>query len=135
MREATRNDLPAIVRMTRALHGAADMRIPLDDGHVASFVTSLINRDDGLALVVGEPPHGMLCASIERSPISPVRVAVEHGWHCPRGGGVMLLRAYLAWARGRGAWGARLSTPGGAGRDALRRLGFRPAETAWVVEF
>lgn len=134
MRTATRSDVPAIVRLTKALHVAADMRLPLDEGCVASFAMSLINRDDALALVTGDPVDGMLCASMERSPISRVRIAVEHGWHCQRNG-VGLLRSYLAWARTQGAWGARLSTPGGAGHRALGRLGFRPAETAWIVEF
>jgi len=135
MRAATREDLPAIVRLTKALHVAADMRLPLDEGRVASFALSLVNRADGLALVTGDPVDGMLCASIEASPISRARIAVEHGWHCTGSGGVALLRGYLDWARRQGAWGARLSTPGGTGHAALGRLGFRPAETAWLIEF
>lgn len=135
MRAATRDDLPAIVRLTRALHATADMRLPIDDGCVASFATSLILRPDGLALVTGDPVDGMLCASMERSPLGHARIAVEHGWHCTGGGGVALLRRYIAWAREMGAWGARLSTPGGTGPRALGRLGFRAAETAWVIEF
>jgi len=135
VRAATRDDLPAIVRLTRALHDKADMRVPLDDGRVAAFAVSLMNRPDGLVLVVGDPVDGMLCASIEGVPISAARVAVEHGWHCTGGEGLALLRRYLAWAREMGAWGARLSTPGGTGPRALGRMGFRPAETAWIIEF
>ena len=139
MRTATASDIPAIVRLTRELHAVTDMRIPLDDGMVAAFAGSLINRDDALALVVGEPVAGMLCASIERTPLSPVRLAVEHGWYCSRdarGAGRGLLDAYIAWAREQGAWGVRLSTPAAApmSANALARRGFRAAETAWIME-
>lgn len=140
MRPATASDIPAIVRLTRELHAVTDMRIPLDDGMVARFAGALINRDDALALVVGEPVAGMLCASIERTPLSPVSLAVEHGWYCSRdarGAGRGLLDVYLTWAREQGAWGARLSTPATAQFSglALQRRGFRPAETAWIIEF
>lgn len=138
IRAATRADVPSIVRLTEALHGAADMRLPLQAGRVASFAASLVNRDDALTLIAGDPAHGMLCASIESSPLSEARLAVEHGWYCPAGGGIPALRSYVEWARAQGAWGARLSTPGAAsGRQvrAMKRLGFRAAETAWVMEF
>lgn len=130
-----------MVRMTLALHEATDMRIPLDRAMVRDFCAALIMRSDGLALVVDgeEGPAGMLCASIERTPISTVTVAVEHGWYCGpevRGAGKALLGRYIAWAKDQGAWGARMSTPPAKGfRGGLSRMGFRPAETAWVMVF
>jgi hypothetical protein len=139
MRPATFADVPAIVRMTFALHESIGGKLPLDAGMVAQFAATLIARKDALALVVdGEGgPQGMICASIERLPLSPVPVACEHGWYSARAGhGGPLLDAYLAWAREQGAWGARLSTPAsGVAQASLSRRGFRPAETAWLMVF
>jgi hypothetical protein len=139
IRAATLADVPAIVRMTFALHESIGGRLPLDAGMVAAFAASLITRKDALALVVDGDggPCGMICASIERLPLSPVPVACEHGWYSARAGhGGPLLDAYLAWAREQGAWGARLSTPAdGVAQASLSRRGFAPAETAWVMVF
>jgi GNAT superfamily N-acetyltransferase len=141
IRPATLADVPAIVRMTFALHVSIGGRLPLDAGMVAAFAASLVTRADALALVVdgSAGPSGMLCASIERLPLSPVPVACEHGWYCARearGQGRALLDAYLAWARDQGAWGARMSTPPAPGMTgALVKRGFVAAETAWLMVF
>jgi hypothetical protein len=139
IRPATFADVPAIVRMTFALHESIGGVIPLDAGMISTFAATLIARKDALALVVDgqDGPCGMICASIERLPLSPVPVACEHGWYSSeRGHGRPLLDAYLTWARGQGAWGARMSTPPVPNfKGALSRRGFRPAETAWVMVF
>jgi hypothetical protein len=139
MRAATLADVPAIVRMTHALHERIGGKLPLDAGMVARFAASLVTRPDALALVVDgdDGPCGMLCASIEKSPLSPALIACEHGWYCEaRGQGGALLDAYLAWARDQSAWGARMSTAPAPGmRGALSRRGFVAAETAWLMVF
>jgi N-acetylglutamate synthase-like GNAT family acetyltransferase len=137
IRPATLADIPHVVAMTHALAAHLPVAPPLDDAMIERFAGSLILRRDALALVdeTDAVPTGMLFASIERSPLSPAPVAVEHGWYCERpGAGVRLLDRYLAWAREQGAWAVRMSTPPGALDIAvlLRRRGFQPSETAHI---
>jgi hypothetical protein len=132
-------EVPAIVGMTFELHASIGGRLPLDRTKVDFFARSLVLRKDALALLAVEDdaPIGMLCASIERSPLSSVAIAVEHGWYCRRTGartGHTLLSRYIEWARERGAWCARLSTPAvDPVRSGLARMGFVSQETAWVM--
>lgn len=137
IRSATLADTAQIVRLSRALYAVIRPGIEVEYQAVAVFAQQLMMRPDGLMLVAeqGGAVCGMLAASIEASPLSRQKVAVEHGWYCEaRGGGLRLLRAYLEFA---GTWGAdlkRLTTPPDmAGRAGLRRMGFRPVELVWVA--
>jgi GNAT superfamily N-acetyltransferase len=142
IRAATPDDVPAIVRMTFDLAHATRQPVPLDGPMVARFVRALLDAADAFVRVVDAPggPQGMLVASIVTMPLSPVRIAVEHGWFCgpkAKGQGFVLLAAYENWARERGAYAMRLSTPPSEADRAvphsvLGRHGFALAEQAWV---
>lgn len=139
IRQATPDDAPEIVRMTFDLAHATRQPLPLSAPHVFAFVNQVLAAGDAaLALVVdrGTGPVGMLVATEGASPLSPVRLGVEHGWWCgpdARRHGLALLDRYEAWARARGLYAIRMSTPADAAlRGGLARRGYQPAEQAWV---
>lgn len=82
----------------------------------------------------GEGSTGFLAASIGTASISMLPVAAEHGWWAEQGGGLWLLKQYIAWGRERGCFAVRISTPLHNERAAiiLDRCGFALAEQAWV---
>lgn len=137
IRQATSEDIPAIVGMVAKLHAAADIVLPIDEGVTARFLSGLIASPLGLLLIAGEPPTGFLAASVGKGSISMLPVAVEHGWWAEGGAGLKLLRRYEQWAREQRCFAVRMSTPPGAGRPAtiLERSGFAVAEQAWVKVF
>lgn len=139
IRPATAGDALAIVRMTFDLAGATRQPLPLSAPHVFAFVNQVLAAGDAaLALVVdkGAGPVGMLVATEGVSPLSPVRLGIEHGWWCgpdARRYGMALLDRYEAWARARGLYAIRMSTPADAAlRGGLARRCFSPVEQAWV---
>ncbi|HEV2557967.1 MAG TPA: GNAT family N-acetyltransferase [Microvirga sp.] len=129
--------MPTILAMTARLHEAAGISIPLHAPSTAAFVAALLRSPDGLVLIqeMGGRPVGMLVASIGTSSISPARIAVEHGWWVDpdaRGGGSRLLAQYERWARERGCFAVRMSTPDVSGPAViLKRKGYQQAEVAW----
>lgn len=127
IREATASDILAIVDQVEALRLAVGGPVAVDRAWTARTLAALLESPDGSVWVSG---GGFLAASIQRSIISPVPMAVEHGWLASDGSGLRLLRIYESWARERGAALITLST-GPTGPD-LTRLGYRKTETAWV---
>ena len=127
IREATPDDVIRIVDMVEALRLAVGGPVAVDRPWTARTVAALLKSPDGAVWVSG---GGFLAASIQRSIISPVPMAVEHGWWASDGSGLRLLRIYEAWAKDKGAALITLST-GPNGPD-LTRLGYRKTETAWV---
>lgn len=135
IRRATHDDVGAIVRMTFDLAHATRQPLPLSAPRVAGFVAQCLSSEQALALVAGEPVGGFLVATVAETPLSPIRVGVEHGWWCgpgARGAGLSLLAAYEAWARGLGLYAIRMSTPAPAASGGLARRGFAPVEQAWI---
>jgi GNAT superfamily N-acetyltransferase len=136
IRQATHADIPAIVRMTFELAHETRQPIPICPQTTARFVEAVLSSPDGLALVCGVPAVGFLVATIGVPSCSRVRVAIEHGWWCgagARGSGMALLAAYEDWARSRGCYVMRMSTPAPhAAKGALQRQGFAPVEQAWA---
>lgn len=127
LRSATAADILSIVGMVEALRDAVGGPVPVDRAWTAQTLASLIASPDGAVWVSA---GGFLAASIQRSVISPVPMAVEHGWWAADGSGLRLLRAYEAWAREKGAAFVTLSTA--VDGPDLARLGYRRAEQAWV---
>lgn len=127
IREATASDILTIVDMVEALRLAVGGPVAVDRPWTARTLAALLESPDGSVWVSG---GGFLAASIQRSIISPVPMAVEHGWWASDGSGLRLLRIYEAWAKDKGAALITLST-GPNGPD-LTRLGYRKTETAWV---
>lgn len=127
IREATPDDVIRIVDMVEALRLAVGGPVAVDRPWTARTVAALLKSPDGAVWVSG---GGFLAASIQRSIISHVPMAVEHGWWASDGSGLRLLRIYEAWAKDKGAALITLST-GQVGPD-LSRLGYRRAEQAWT---
>lgn len=137
IRPATTEDIPAIVGMVGELHASVRSPLPMDPVVSARFIGMLL-RSPALGWVrvwdVGDVPTGFLAASITAASISMAPIAAEHGWWASKGGGLRLLKAYLAWSKGQGCFAARMSTPPHNERAAriLTSLGFELAEQAWV---
>lgn len=135
IRPACQADIPAIVRMVAKLHAVAGVALPMDPRVTARFLEALLASPMGLVLVSGaSEPDGFLAASVGTASIAMTPVGIEHGWFCEGGDGLRLLRRYEAWAREKGCYAARMSTPPGTIRASaiLERNGFSVAETAWV---
>jgi RimJ/RimL family protein N-acetyltransferase len=136
IRTATPEDIPAIVGMIERLHASAGVVLPIDRAVTTRFLRMLHASPIGWLRVwdTGAGPTGFLAASIGTASISMLPVAAEHGWWADGGGGLRLLRAYLAWAKSQGCFAARMSTPPHNERAAaiLSRSGFELAEQAWV---
>lgn len=136
IRPATAHDIAAIVAMTERLRASVASPLPVDTDVTARFVAGLLSSPLGWVRVVdtGDGPTGFLAASIGCASIAMLPVAVEHGWWAEQGGGMALLRAYMAWAQERGCFAVRMSTPPHNERAGaiLSRCGFAMAEQAWV---
>lgn len=136
IRPATTNDIAAIVAMTERLRASIGSPLPVDPLVTSRFVAGLLASPLGWVRVLDgtDGPTGFLAASVGTASISMAPIAIEHGWLATAGGGMDLLRAYMAWAQGRGCFAVRMSTPPSSDRAGmiLKRLGFETAETAWV---
>lgn len=138
IRPATLADVGAIVRMSQELAVATRMPIDVDASWAAAFVARVI-AGEGLALVVDVDGavDGFLVATVGQSSVSPLPVAIEHGWWCgalAKGWGGALLTRYEDWARERGCALARMSIPhlSQIGAALSKRRGYQFAETAMV---
>lgn len=136
IRIATAEDIPTIVRMTERLRASVQSPLDVDTVVTTRFVRSLMASPMAAVWVVDGQggPTGFLAASVGTASISMLPIAVEHGWWAEQGGGLRLLKIYIAWARDVGCFAARMSTPPHNARAAsiLDRLGFDLAEQAWV---
>lgn len=124
---ATCADVLRIVDMVDALREAVGGPIPVDRAWTAQTIAALCTGPDSAVWVSA---GGFIAGSLQPTVISPQLIAMEHGWFAMDGSGLRLLRAFEAWARERGAMLVQLST-GTSGPD-LARLGYRPAEMAWI---
>ena len=132
IRNATTSDIPAMLGLFEELRQAIAAPQEIDRSYVAGHLAALMCTG-GLALVT-EGLDGFLIASVERSRVNPEPAAIEHGWFCRSGHGALLLRRYEAWAREQGCAVIRMTTGYEPGRPmmALQRMGYAPAEVAWV---
>jgi RimJ/RimL family protein N-acetyltransferase len=136
IRPATTNDIAAIVAMTERLRASIGSPLPVDPLVTSRFVAGLLASPLGWVQIIdgAEGPTGFMAASIGTASISMLPICTEHGWWASAGGGMDLLRAYLAWAQERGCFAVRMSTPPENERAGmiLKRCGFELAEQAWV---
>jgi GNAT superfamily N-acetyltransferase len=139
IRNATLADLQAILSMVERLHEAAGVLIPMHRPFTEGFVQALMGHPDGLAIVLDRDgvAVGMLIAAIGTSSVSPAPVAIEHGWYVEpeaRGHGGALLAHYEQWARDKGCFAIRMSTPPNTEGPAaiLEHKGFTRSEIAWA---
>lgn len=127
VRLAGAQDVLRIVDMIEALRVAVGGPIPVDRAWTAKTVSGLIQSQDGFVAV---SDGGFIAGAIRQTIISPVPVAAEMGWFATDGNGLRLLRAFERWATDKGAELVQLST--GPDSMDLSRVGYRPAELAWV---
>lgn len=139
IRNAHLGDLRAILDMTARLHEVAGIVVPMHRTFTEGFVQALMAHADGLALVAERDGAvvGMLIASVGTASISPAPIAMEHGWYVrpdSRGVGGLLLARYEQWAREKGCFAIRMSTPPDADGPAaiLERKGYTRSEIAWA---
>ena len=92
-------------------------------------LAGLLQDPRGVVLVTD---CGFIAGCITQTVISPDPVAVELGWYAEDRSGLVLLRAFEAWASQQGASLIKLSCNGGAAQRILERAGYRAAETAMV---
>lgn len=111
IRDATPADIPTMLRLGEAMHGESPRFRSLrwDAGKVERLIASLIDSEDGLALVAvrrGEIIGGFIgmaydhwCTDARASTDLALFVHPDH-----RGGvtAALLVRRYAAWAKGRG---------------------------------
>ena len=126
LREATAADVDHVIALIRDLVEAVGGPQSVDEATTRATVLSLIASPMGVVFVT---PGGFIAGMLSALPISPDLWAHELGWRATDRSGLRLLRAFEAWADSHGAR-VRLST-GPDGPD-LARLGYRPAEMAWV---
>lgn len=138
IRNATHDDIPTMIALGEAMHAESRYaRFPWNSERVAALIATLIDSDDGLALVAEEGGEiiGGILAAIEESFFGPARFACEFAVFVrpdARGGMVAarLLSTYAQWARERGAELVQAGITTGVATESSARLysmvGFQP---------
>ena len=137
IREATRADFPAIVRMLRDFHNASPGRhLPFSEIIAARAAMQAVDDPARLALLwAPSAVHGILAASIRQYPLGDARLASEDVfWIDPshRGHGAEMIAAYEAWAVSKGAAVIGISCPVATAESLYARAGFKPAEVTFA---
>ena len=124
MRQATPEDIPALVEMGRRCHAEKQDRYPFVERDCEAFFASVIK--DGVVLVHG---RGFICGVISGQPSNvSYRTAYEIFWWSEDRGGARLLAGFEKWAKDEGCDEIAVSHPTSeraVGRY-LRRWGYRP---------
>jgi GNAT superfamily N-acetyltransferase len=145
IRAATHDDIPRLAELGRQMHVESRFaRLPLDDGKVRALFVELIESADGLLIVAengGEVIGGFAGYVCEhyfaRTLVAgdyALFIAPEHrgGMAAPR-----LLKAYVAWAKSRGAVMIQAGITTGVHVEATtqlyQRLGFQPAGALFEI--
>jgi len=135
IREATRADIPAIVRMgARFIETEYPAAIRFNGDQLGALTTSLL-QGGGVVFVaaVGETLVGMMALTTYVHPMSGERIATEMVWWMEpeaRGGraALRLFDAAEAWARGQGATTFQMIAPSDKVAAFYERLGFARIE-------
>lgn len=134
IRQATAEDVPAIVEMGREFHAYSPWRgVPFDAVAVAEFARRLI---EGGVVLLSE--RGMIGGLLSPLYFNPAHVvAVELFWWAKAEGGA-LRAAFEEWGRNAGAHAVQFSALGDAHAEAMdrmfRRHGYARIETGYVKE-
>lgn len=129
IREAVVNDIPRIIDMVERLTASVAGPQTVDRIKTGETLCGLIASPDG-AVIVSD--GGFIAGQLMETVISRDPVAFELGWYADDRSGLRLLRAFEAWATGKGASLIKLSCNGGAAQTILERVGYRAIETAMV---
>ncbi len=138
IREATRADIPSMVRMARDFHAASPMsRYSFSPMRAAAASMAAIDNPGTLALVLDqEGLHGALLGSVRAYPLGDTLCAYEDVfWVDPSHRGkwaLAMVRRFEAWAAGMDAEVVGLSCPINSAESLYARLGFTQAETTFA---
>lgn len=137
IRDATKDDVAAMVALLLEFHGALAPGFAPDEEHLGKTVFGLVWSFNGFARVIDDGRLvGLLIGQAAQSPWGRFRVATELAWWVtpdarPCREAVALIRQFEAWARGQGCRYCALSSGGDANVERLyARLGYgRPEPT------
>lgn len=135
IREATFNDIPAIMALGREFADEAGVtaRVGWDDASVWDLLAGLIENPDGILLV---SDNGMIGGMVYPHPFSGLRVFAELFWRAKDGKGLALLEAAEEAAKARGA--KRMAMIAMDDMERTRRLysriGYAPVEVQFMKE-
>lgn len=145
IRFAAEKDISSLVRLMKEAHRFAQLPFPFSAPHAFNIAQSHIQNDGLLALVCtaddDSSPQGLLLASTQMHPFSPVKYAAEVMWYIRpiyRGRhAISMMKAYEAWA-----YKHNCSFVGMAGLTAFprikilyQRLGYSEVETHFIKTF
>lgn len=130
IRNATRQDIPAILAHAQAMHVESRYRVlPWDGDKVAGLIDWLIDYPDGIAIVAEEDGQivGGFLGAITPHFCSPATVAQDYGLFVAqqwRGSaiGADLLRAFVAWAKSRDVAMINVGVTTGIKHESTARL-------------
>lgn len=148
IREATQDDIAAIVRMAGEFATVAKFSMGFDADDTASFVQSLIYDVDRTIIVAVDKDSkivGMIAGALSPWMLNfSSTMATELAWWVDeksRGTtvGPRLLKEFIKWAKNYGAITISISHMKGVGSEdkmvgMYKRLGFIPREVAHVME-
>lgn len=141
IRPAVAADKAALIGLARRFHAAAPLLAahPFSALAAARTAHAHIGQPGALLLVLDlSGIKGALVAHLQPLPFSDALVAHEVAFwidHEARGRwGVMMIRAYEAWAKAKGAALVGLVSLDGRAGSMFQRMGFAPVETMMVKE-
>lgn len=148
IREATPDDIPAVVEMGFSLHQSSNFsNLEFDADIAATHVRRLIDDDDCCLLIAVDSQRtiGLISGEIGQAMFGPESIATEDLFYVEpdmrgskRGVSARLLRSFCFWAADKGA--ARITVSNAAGTDdskfqwLLRTYGFHHAGSVMYVE-
>ncbi|NBT32820.1 MAG: hypothetical protein EBT13_13235 [Rhodobacteraceae bacterium] len=131
IREATAQDITAIVAMGRDFNAASGTPAAYDDAQAAQVAAGLINGAHGVILV---SDGGMIGGALAPAYFNSAWImAVELFWWARDRRGLHLLRAFEQWAKDKGADEVRMTTLGAikGPEKILERRGYAPCEVSY----
>lgn len=145
IRVGTNADIPDILRMMRAFHGAYGLGIfPADEQHARRLVVRYLNSHDTHLVLVAEDeitatPCALLMALAGPYDFAPLKIATERLWWVdPEARGRVAVNAmvqlYESWARDQGCAVATMSglTANPAAGMLYARRGYVSGDTTWL---
>lgn len=128
-RLAVEADIPRVIDLVEKLTDRVKGPQRVCRLRTGETLAGLLQDPHGVVLVTD---RGFIAGCITQTVVSPDPVAVELGWYAEDRSGLVLLRAFEAWAGRQGASLIKLSCNGGTAQRILERAGYRAAETAMV---
>ncbi len=141
-RNATSGDVPTLIEMGRRFHAVSDVDefFPFDSATTETTIRTLIEKDDGLLLVVGTPPVGAAGILLHASHINrSIVMGTEVFWWLDeehRGCGGALLSEMETRAKAAGVQVLQMSCMEALRPKAIARLyqsaGYRPMDHTFL---